>query len=76
MAYGVIPIIASIILVIHHIALSDAPRGSKLSVGIAVAASLVIWQYYPRWLIFATLIQVGASVYMLVYMKVEKSTRG
>ena len=71
MGYGFIPLIASIVLLLHHIALTDASRRSKSVVATAVGASLVVWQYYPRWLIFATVVQAGASVYMLIYLKLQ-----
>ena len=72
MGYAFIPVIASIILVLHHVALTDASRWSKLIVATAVAASLAIWRYYPEWLVLATVVQVGASIYMLLYLRVRE----
>ncbi len=72
MGYSVIPVIASIVLVLHHVVITDASRWSKLFVATVVAASLAIWRYYPQWLIFATLMQVGASIYMLGYLRVRE----
>ena len=71
MAYGVIPIIASILLAVHHVAATDATRRSKLLVGLVVAASLAVWWHYPKWLVPAMLVQVGVSIYMLVYLRVQ-----
>ena len=71
MGYGVIPIIASVLLAIHHVVATGASRWSKLAMVIIVSASLVVWQYYPRWLILATLMQVGAAIYMLLYSRFE-----
>ena len=75
MGYGVIPVIASIVLAIHHVAITDASRRSKVVIGTLVTASLVIWQFYPRWAVLATVVQVGASMYMLVYLKVREDAR-
>ena len=72
MGYDLIPVIASIALVIHHVALTDASRQSKVVVVTIVTVSLAIWRYHPQWLILATLLQVGASIYMLVYLKVHE----
>ncbi len=67
--------IASIVLAVHHVAITDASRRSKLVIGTAVAASLAIWLYYPKWLVLATLEQVGASIYMLVYLRLREDVR-
>ena len=72
MGYAVIPVLASIILVLHHVAFTDASRLSKFIVATAVAASLAIWRYYPQWLVLATLVQVGTSIYMLLYLRVRE----
>jgi hypothetical protein len=69
MGYPLIALVASIALTLHHVAMTDASRWSKLAVGIVVLASLVIWRYAPQWLVIATLLQVGAGVYMLVYLR-------
>ena len=71
MGYGFIPLIASIVLGIHHVAISDASRPSKWTVATVLAASLFIWRYHPRWLVVATLLQVAASVYVLVSMRLR-----
>ncbi len=71
MGYVVIPLVASIILVIHHVALTDASRWSKSIVASVVVVTLVVWNSFPQWLIVATLLQSAVSVYMLVYLKVR-----
>ena len=71
MGYGVIPIIAAILLAIHHVVVTDASRTSKIVMTVTVVVSLVIWQYYPRRILFATLLQVTASIYMLVYLRLH-----
>ena len=69
MGYAFIPVIASIILMIHHVVITEASRWSKFTVIGVVVASLVVWQYWPQWLVLATLLQVGISVYMLMYLR-------
>ena len=71
MGYIAIPLVASIILVIHHVAFTDASRWSKVIVASAVVGSLVIWRYFPLWLVFATLLESAASVYMLVCLRIR-----
>ena len=72
MGYAVIPIIVSFVLGIQHIFLTDASRWSKLLVTIVVATSFVIWWYYAQWIVVATLMQVGVSIYMIVYLRVQE----
>ncbi len=67
--YNFIPVFVSIVLGLHHVAFTDASRGSKLTVFGIVAVSLAIWLYGPRWLVFATLMQAGVSIYMLLYLR-------
>ena len=69
MGYPFIPLIASIILMLHHVAITDASRPSKVTVVGVVVASLAIWRYAPQWLLLATLLQVAISIYMLVYLR-------
>jgi len=69
MGYAFIVFAASIILMVHHFAITDAPRWSKLMVIVVVAASLAIQIYAPRWLVLATLLQSGIGVYMLMYLR-------
>lgn len=74
MGYVFIPLVASIVLALHHVAFTDASRWSKLALATIVLASLAIWRYYPRWMVIATVVQVGASVYMLLYLKLQEDT--
>jgi hypothetical protein len=37
-----------------------------------VAAALAIWWFYPRWIVAANLVQVGAGIYMLLYLKINE----
>ena len=69
MPYLLIPLITSVLLGCQHVFLTDASRRSRIAVAVIVAASLLIFWYFPAWLIVATLIQVGVSIYMLLYLK-------
>ena len=69
MGYAVIPVIAAIVLALHHVFVLDAPRRSKLVVVLVVGLSLVIWRVFPRHSLLATLLQVGAGVYMLMFLR-------
>jgi hypothetical protein len=71
MPYGLIPLIAAVFLTLRHLAITDASRRSKLAVATVVVASLAISRYAPQWGVLAMLLQVGASIYMLVYWKIE-----
>jgi len=69
--YGLILLIASVALGLHHVAVTDAPRGSKLAVSIVLAVSLIIWWncYQWQWRVVVMVLQAGISVYALVYLK-------
>jgi hypothetical protein len=69
MPYELIPLFISIALAARYLLLQEASPGSKVAVGLAVGASLVIWWRYPRWLVAATLLQVAASIFVLIYLK-------
>ena len=71
MPYELIPLVISLGLAIRYLMVGDASVGSKAAVTLAVGASLVIWWRYPLWLVAATLLQVGASIYVLIYLKVN-----
>jgi hypothetical protein len=71
MPYGLIPLIASIILGIRYLALEEASGRSKVTVATIVAAGLLIWWRYPQWLLVATLLQAAVSIYVLIYLKVH-----
>ena len=75
MGYGVIPIIASVILAIHHVTIAEASRRSRLTVALVVTASLVIWRFFPRWIILAMLLQVVVSIYMLIHLQLNNERR-
>ncbi len=72
MGYAFIPIVVSIFLALQHVGISDASRKSKVTVFAIVLSSLAIWRYFPQWLVFATVLQVVVSIYMLLYLKLRE----
>jgi len=72
MPYLLIPLIGSLILGLVYATNAEASSRSKLIVSVIVAMSLAIWWWYPQWLLFATLLQAGVSVYVLLYLRVNK----
>ena len=66
MGYGLIPLVASIALGIHHVLVTDASTRSKASVSVIVITSLVIWFGFPKWMVWATVLQSSVGVYLKV----------
>ena len=71
MPYELIALVVSGGLAIRYLMMREASVGSKVAIVGAVGGSLVIWWQYPEWLVAATLLQVAASIYVLVYLKVN-----
>jgi hypothetical protein len=71
MPYGLIPLIASVILGVRYLAHDEASGGSKVALASIVAGGLLIWWRYPQWLLVATLVQAAVSIYVLIYLKVH-----
>ena len=69
--YALIPLVVSIILGVVYLVRPEVSLRSKAVVTTAIAASLIVWRWYPQWLVIATLLQVGASIYVLLYFKVQ-----
>jgi hypothetical protein len=69
--YGLLGLVASVVLALHHVAMTEASRRSKLAVSIVVAGSWAIWwNYYQwQWRVLVIVLQVSVSVYTLVYLK-------
>ena len=59
---------------IRYLLLREASVGSKAAVAVAVGIALFIWWQYPRWMVAATLLQLAASIYVLLYLKVNPNT--
>jgi len=71
MAYGLISLVASVILGVRYVASEDASGGSKFAVGSIVASGLLIWWLYPQWLLVGTILQVAVSIFVLIHFKVH-----
>jgi hypothetical protein len=71
MPYGLIALIASVVLGVRYLAVEEASGGSKAAVAAIVAGGLIIWWRYPQWLLVGILLQVAVSIYVLIYLKVR-----
>ena len=71
MPYALIAMLAAVVLGVRYVLLGDASVGSKIAVVLVVLTSLVIWWYIPAWMVVAILLQVGASIFVLLYFKVN-----
>jgi len=72
MGYVSIPLVVCIVLLIHHVAATEASRRSKLLVTVLVAVSIMIGRFFPHWSLLSMLTQVGAGIYMLVWLKIRR----
>jgi len=70
--YFYIPLISSLILRLVYATNAEASSRSRLIVSVIVAVSAAIWWWYSQWLLLATLLQAGVSIYVLLYLKVHK----
>jgi hypothetical protein len=69
--YALLPLAASGILVIAFLRLADPSVFSKAVLVTALAASLLLWWRFPDSPLFAVLLQVGISLYVLIYLRVN-----
>jgi hypothetical protein len=73
MPYALIPLIAAVVLAVHHLVISEASRRSKWTVAFVVVTSLAIWRFFPRWTIVALLLQAVVSIYMLMHLNLRRA---
>jgi hypothetical protein len=71
MPYALIAMVAAILLGLRYLILGDASLRSKVFVATAVGASLVIWWYFPEWMVVAIFLQVGVSIFVLLYFRLN-----
>jgi hypothetical protein len=71
MAYSLIPLFLVVGLGVPYVALTEAPALAKITVAALVGLSLILLFGFPHLLLVATLIQVGVSVYIVVYLKIH-----
>ena len=71
MPYELIPLVVSGALVIRYLSLGDPSAASKVAMVAALGASLMVWWQFPGWMVVAVLVQVGVSLWVLIYLKVN-----
>lgn len=69
--YALLPLLVSAILVVVFLRLNEPSTISKIIVVIVLAASLIVWWRFPGSLVVAVLLQVGVSLYVLIYLRVN-----
>ena len=69
--YALLPLVVSGFLVIQYLRMSDPSLASKTVVVLALAASLIVWWKYPGKLVVAVLIEVGISLFVLIYLRLH-----
>ena len=69
--YALLPLVVSGVLVIAFLRLADPSTLSKILVVAALAVSLLVWWRYPESPLIAVLLQVGISLYVLIYFRVN-----
>ena len=70
-AYAVIPLVVSGALVIRYLSMGDPSIVSKIIMVAALVTSLIVWWRYPALLAIAVLLEVGVSLFVLIYLKVN-----
>jgi len=70
-AYALIPLVVSAVLVLRYVSMGDPSALSKIIVVAALGASLLVWWRYPASLVAAVLLQVGVSLFVLIYLRVN-----
>jgi hypothetical protein len=71
MPYELAASVISVGLAVRFFFMKKPSVASKAAVAVVVGASLMIWWRYPEWMVAATLLQVGASIYIMMYLKVN-----
>ena len=75
MPYGLIPLIASLLLGAYHAVVSDAPALSKWVVSGLVVGALLVWWRLPAWALGASIVQAAVGIYVLIQMRVSEAER-
>lgn len=74
MPYALIGLVGSLALAGYYVAMADATRRSKCLIAIAECASLVVWFRFSKAMVAATLLQAVVSVYVLIFIRVNRDT--
>jgi hypothetical protein len=69
--YALLPLVVSGVLVIRYLRMSDPSPASKIVIVLALVASLIVWWKYPGMLVVAVLLEVGISLFILIYLRVN-----
>ena len=72
MPYVVIGLVASLALATYYVTLAESSFRSKCVIAIAECASLVVWFRYSKAMVAAILLQAVVSVYVLIFIKVNR----
>jgi hypothetical protein len=70
-AYALLPLVVSGVLVIRYLSMNDPSLASKAAVVLALGASLIMWWKVPALLVVAVLLEVGVSLFVLIYLRVN-----
>ena len=70
-AYALLPLVVSGVLVIRYLTMNDPSLASKIGVVVALGASLIMWWKFPALLVVAVLLEVGVSLFVLIYLRVN-----
>jgi hypothetical protein len=70
-AYALLPLVVSGVLVIRYLSMNDPSLASKVAVVVALGASLIVWWKFPALLVVAVLLEVGVSLFVLIYLRVN-----
>lgn len=69
MPYGLLLQVIVLGLAFHYVVISSASGRSKALVAVIVAASFVITWRLPAWHLAASMLRLGVSVYVLLYLR-------
>ena len=69
--YALLPLVVSGVLVLRYLSMNDPSLASKTCVLAALGVSLLVWWKFPALLVVAVLLEVGVSLFVLIYLRVN-----
>jgi hypothetical protein len=75
MPYGLLLQVIVLGFAFHYLVMTSAPGRSKALVAVIVAASFVITWRLPAWHLAASMLRLGVSVYVLLYLRSQSEVR-
>ena len=75
MPYGLLLQVIVLGLAFHYVVISSASGRSKAIVAVIVAASFVITWRLPAWHLAASMLRLGVSAYVLLYLRSQSEVR-